>query len=63
MHMGGNRASPDTILVDYFHGHGDEISGPSGQQNIAESTQKLDALTRAEGERERVDMGQAEFRI
>ncbi|MGC1783377.1 MAG: thioredoxin domain-containing protein [Acidobacteriaceae bacterium] len=45
------------ILVDYFHGHGDEISGPSGQQNIAASTQKLDALTRAEGEREKVDMG------
>jgi protein-disulfide isomerase len=44
-------------LVDYFHGHGDEISGPQGQQNIAASTKKLDELTRAEGERDKVDIG------
>ncbi len=43
-------------LVDYIHGHGSEISGPGGQQNVAASEQKLDGLTQQEGQRDQVDM-------
>lgn len=44
-------------LVDYIHSHGDEISGQRGHEGLAASTQKLDELTRAEGQREKVDLG------
>lgn len=43
-------------LVDYFHSHTDEISGQRGQQSVAASTKKLDDLTMAEGQRQKVDM-------
>lgn len=42
-------------LVDYFHSHGDEISGQRGQQSVAASIKKLDDLTRAEGQRQKVN--------
>ena len=44
-------------LVDYFHDHGSEISGEGSQQNVAASFKKLDDATRAEGQRDNVDMG------
>lgn len=44
-------------LVDYIHGHGDEISGTRGQQNITATMQRLDEAARAEGKRQNVDMG------
>ncbi len=44
-------------LVDYIHSHGSELSGQSGQQNIAATMQKLDNVTREEGKRQNVDMG------
>ena len=44
-------------LVDYFHDHGDEISGEGSQQNVAASYNRLDDATRAEGKRDKVDMG------
>jgi protein-disulfide isomerase len=43
-------------LVDYIHSHDDEISGPRGQENLAQSFLKLDALTRDEGKRQKVNM-------
>jgi protein-disulfide isomerase len=44
-------------LVDTFHSHADEIGGQRGKESVAASTQKLDDLTRAEGQRDKVDMG------
>ncbi|MDR5726660.1 MAG: thioredoxin domain-containing protein [Terriglobia bacterium] len=44
-------------LVDYFHDHSSEISGEGSQQNVAASFKKLDDATRAEGQRDNVDMG------
>ncbi len=44
-------------LVDYFHDHSNEISGEGSQQNVATSFKKLDDATRAEGQRDNVDMG------
>lgn len=43
-------------LVDTIHNRGSEFAGPSGQQNLAATTQKLDDATRAEGKRQNVDM-------
>src|SRR5665213_2827474 len=44
-------------LVDYFHEHGDEISGQGNQQSVNASLKKVDDATRAEGVREKVDAG------
>ncbi|MHB8390566.1 MAG: thioredoxin domain-containing protein, partial [Acidobacteriaceae bacterium] len=44
-------------LVDYFHDHSNEISGEGSQQNVAASFKKLDDATRAEGQRDNVNMG------
>lgn len=43
-------------VVDYFHDHSDEISGVGSKQNIAASFKQLDDATRAEGQRDKVDM-------
>jgi protein-disulfide isomerase len=43
-------------LIDYIHGHDSEVTAASGGKNIAASKKKLDDLTRAEGERQHVDM-------
>ncbi len=44
-------------LVDTLHAQSDQISGASGQQNVAASVKKVDDLTLAEGKRDNVDMG------
>lgn len=43
-------------LVDYFHSHDSEISGPNDQKTTDGPMQRLDEATRAEGERQHVDM-------
>jgi protein-disulfide isomerase len=43
-------------LVDYIHSHSDEISGPRGQENVAQSFLTLDSLTRDEGKRQNADL-------
>lgn len=43
-------------LVDYIHSHDGEISGADSHQNADAPMQRLDAATRAEGDRQHVDM-------
>ena len=44
-------------LVDTLHSQSDDISGARGQESVAASTKKVDDLTLAEGQRDKVDMG------
>jgi protein-disulfide isomerase len=41
-------------LVDYIHGHGDEITGKSNPPDVKAAMLRLDQLTRAEGKRQGV---------
>lgn len=44
-------------LVDTLHTQSDDISGARGQESLAVSVKKVDDLTLAEGQRDKVDMG------